>query len=288
MTTRAIPLKGDASAIFLPWIVGAMAYLATLALIAAILADAGLARWSQDLGDRLTVEVAVTEGAERHLPALLEMIDGAAGTGAIEVLSRSAAIKLIEPWLGPGLASDLPLPALIDVEVTEREALDLAALEHRLSTLPLTVHIEDHGRWLGQLTDIGRAVRLGAIVILAIIAAVAVCAIVFAMETGLAAHRDVVDLLHVIGARDSFIARQFGRHAFRIGLVGGAIGTIAGIFSWAALLIALEEVEPVLLPQLVPKTAHWAWALAVPAATAALAVISARIAVLRRLSRLDE
>ena len=46
---RDLPLAGDASARFLPWVAGAMVFLAALALAGAMLAQTVAARWQHDL-----------------------------------------------------------------------------------------------------------------------------------------------------------------------------------------------------------------------------------------------
>jgi hypothetical protein len=49
-------------------------------------------------------------------------------------------------------------------------------------------------------------------------------AVAFATRGAVAANREVVDVLHFVGADDAFIAREFQRRFFRIGLKGGAVG----------------------------------------------------------------
>jgi cell division transport system permease protein len=55
----------------------------------------------------------------------------------------------------------------------------------------------------------------------------------------------VVEVLHLVGARDSFIARTFQGHFLAVGLKGGLIGGVA-----AALLFGLTGIVPGVLSRL--------------------------------------
>ncbi len=44
----------------------------------------------------------------------------------------------------------------------------------------------------------------------------------------MAGNRDVVSVLHFVGAEDGYIAREFQRHFLRLGLRGGLLGAARG------------------------------------------------------------
>ncbi len=48
-------------------------------------------------------------------------------------------------------------------------------------------------------------------------------------------HRDVIELLHLMGARDGYIAAQFERQALRLGLGGGVVGLALAVATLLAL-----------------------------------------------------
>src|SRR5205085_9004373 len=132
------------------------------------------------------------------------------GVERAEPLDDKANAALLERWLGPGLAADeLRLPRLIDLHVDPARALDPAALAKRLAAAAPSARLDDHRGWLDRLFDVARAIELVAAAIVALVAGAAVTSIVFATRTGLAIHRATVELLHVIGARDTFLAAQF-------------------------------------------------------------------------------
>ena len=202
------------------------------------------------------------------------------------LFDREAASRLLEPWLGPGAAHDtlLPVPALIDAAVAG--PVDVVALRARLAAARLAATVDDHGVWLADLGVFANAVKTAALGIVALIAGAGLLSVIFAVRVGLAIHEDVVRLLHLMGASDAYIARQFEFHiAWRV-----ARGAAAGSLGAAATLLALDHAAEGLRASLTPSLAfsavEWALLLAAPPAMAIPAAAMARWAVLRALERM--
>ena len=73
----------------------------------------------------------------------------------------------------------------------------------------------------------------GGIAVLALVLAVTVLSVTFATRGTMATNRPIVEVLHYVGATDSFIADQFQRHFLVLGFKGGAIGGGAAILLFA-------------------------------------------------------
>jgi cell division transport system permease protein len=121
--------------------------------------------------------------------------------------------------------------------------------------------------------------------ILALIALATAATVAFATRAGLAAHRDIVELLHLMGAKDLFIARSFEWHYFVGALVAAAAGTlVAGLAFLAA--GGLDEIglaSVTFLPPLGLRPEELPWLLAVPVAAALIAWATARLSVVSAL-----
>ena len=59
-------------------------------------------------------------------------------------------------------------------------------------------------------------------------------AVAFATRGAMAGNREIIEVLHFVGAGDSFISRQFQMHFLRLGLRGGGIGGGAAIVFFLA------------------------------------------------------
>ena len=284
-----LPFDGDATGRFLPAIIAFMVFLAALALASAIVLDGATARWSESLRGALTVQIVPGKPAETEaaIDTVLDILLTTEGVASAETLPVAEIVALLEPWLGTGnVSSDLPLPRLIDVVLRPGAPPDVAALAARIEAAVPGARLDDHQVWVSGLVRLGRSVQAMAAAVVALIGLAAVAVVVFTTRAGLAVHRDIIEIMHIIGARDSYIARQFQRHALLLGLRGGAIGlalAAATLIGGAALA---GEVAAPLLPRLVFPWPGWAGLAALPFATAAIATVTARVTVMRALARL--
>lgn len=286
-----LPLERDESSRFIPWIIALMAYLAGLALAGALVASSEIERWSQGLSGSLTVQITTTDkaGSKAHkseVDSAIALLLGTPGITQVEVLSDTRIAKLLEPWLGNQATNDLPLPILLDVHFEPGAKIDLKTLGARLSKAVPGATLDDHQRWLHRLILLGRSVELVAFVILLLIAMAAGMITMFGTRTALAVHHNVIELMHLIGARDSYVARQFQAHALAIGFKGG----VSGVMAAAATLFGIEYVVgqsgAEIFPSLVLQPWHWGILALLPVATALIAMLTARRTVLRALARM--
>jgi cell division transport system permease protein len=196
--------------------------------------------------------------------------------------------RLLEPWLGAGAGLEgLPLPALIDVTLSRDAPADLDALRRRLQSVAPAAVVDDHRAWFGRLLRLARGVQVAAAAVVALIASSVAAVVVLATRATLAANRDVLEVLHLIGARDSFVARQFQAHAVRLSLRGALVGLSLTLLVGAGLLVVWvgpDAAGAMLRRHL--EIGHLAGLLAVPAMAVAIATLTARWAVLRELSRM--
>ncbi len=288
-----IPLNRDSSARFLPWIIGLMVYLAGLALAGTLVLNGTLARWDRSLSGTLTVQLPPAEpGKEDALAAVLQTLRDTPGVRNAEPLGAEATARLLEPWLGNALsAAELPLPRLIDLRIDTDAPPDLAALSARLAAAAPQAVLDDHRLWLDRLASLVVSVELTALAVVALIGAAAVLTVVFTTRAGLAVHHGVIEVLHLIGARDNYIARQFERQALELGLRGGIMGLVLTIATLALIghasdATALLGERMRLVPAFELRFWHWLLVALLPAAAAGIAMLTARLTVLRALARM--
>jgi cell division transport system permease protein len=81
-------------------------------------------------------------------------------------------------------------------------------------------------------------VQLLSIAVLALLVTASIAITGFATRAGLATRRDLVEVLHLVGARDRVIARLFGRRFVVLGLKAGAFGALLAAISLGLLLVS--------------------------------------------------
>jgi cell division transport system permease protein len=151
--------------------------------------------------------------------------------------------------------------------------------------------LDDHQQWLDRLYALALSVEAAGLAIVAMVSAASVLTVVFTTRAGLAVHRDVIELLHMMGARDGYIARQFQREALRLGFAGGIGGLIlAAVTIWglghAADAVSIFGDEAALLPDLELVAWQWGALVLLPVAAGIAAMVTARLTVLSALARL--
>ena len=182
------------------------------------------------------------------------------------------------------------MPQLIEVTLTPGQPVELAGLGRALADGVPGAQLDDHQRWNQELASFAASSEAVGWAVLALIAVATLAIVIYATQAGLQAHREIVEVVHMIGARDVFIATEFQRHFLWLGLRGGLIGlTLAAITLLGSSFFWDSREAPVgaqYLPQLVTSPFHYIWLLFVPAAIAGIAMATARMTVLRVLGRM--
>jgi cell division transport system permease protein len=280
-----LQLERDSLGRFLPWLIAFMVYLSVLAFAGMLTLDDVAERWDRGMSGSLTVQMAA--GSDKSMSAALKVLKSTPGIAAAQPLSEDKLMTLLEPWLGRGaFGADLPLPRLIDVTLEKGAQINVAALERRLKAVIPGASVDDHGVWLEHLINLIQTVKALAFAVMVFIAMATTATVIFATRTGLAIHHEAIEVLHLIGAQDSYIARQFASRALMLGLRGGIFGlllalpTIWGIGSLAGSL------QSGLLPAFSLSLSHWAILGCLPIVVALIAMISARLTVMKTLAKM--
>jgi cell division transport system permease protein len=285
-----LPLDRDGLSRFLPWLVSFMVYLAVLALAATLVLNALVERWDQDMSGTLTVQIPPVSGPrddEARLRVALAMFREFPGVAYAEPLDQGRLMELLEPWLGGMEATaDLPLPQLIDVALATVSRPDIADLSRRLSAAVPGATIDDHSIWLARLVRMVRVMEALAGAILILIGVSTVGTVVFTTRTGLAVHQEAIEVLHLIGAQDTYIAQQFASRALALGFRGGAAGLALAVPTLLGIGFMSARLEEGLLPRITLSAEHWLVLALLPLAAALVAMLTAHFTVIRTLARL--
>ena len=287
-----LPLSRDPSVRLVPWIIGLMTYLACLMLAGSLLLSELLGQWSSGLSGTVTVQVLPREREsvellEARVGKLVRILERTNGVTAARALPLDEIAALLEPWLGGATALEaLPLPRLIDVRLDMLDPPPMEELKTILSNADPGALLDDHGVWRDQLADLVGALELVAGFVVLLVGLATVGIVIFATRSGLAAHQDVIEVLHLIGAEDGYVARQFQGLALMQGLRGGIIGLVMGAATIWGLGYAAGHIDSAILPQVGLLAWHWVVLASLPAATALIARSTARRTVIRSLKRM--
>lgn len=214
-------------------VIAILTFLAALCAGAAEIVAASANQWQGAVAQEVTIQIR--PGPGRTIDADVARAEGIAkaapGVAAARVFTKAESERLLEPWLGSGLdLSDLPVPRLITLKLADQTVPDLKALRAALSeALPGIASLDDHALWLQRLSTMANTfVGIGVGVVALVLVATGL-AVVFATRGAMAGNKEVVEVLHFVGADDDYIARAFQSRFFRLGARGGAIGAGAAL-----------------------------------------------------------
>lgn len=278
---------GWASGGLLFLIIAVMSFFASLAAGGTVTLNHVFQSWSAGLTEQVTVQLVPDAAmpAAEQLERTLVILRATPGIADVRPLTRAEATRLIEPWIGSGnLPEDVALPQLVEVRIDGQAPPDFAALADRLEATVPGAGLDDHNRWKSQLAAYWGWVTLTEVLALTLIMLATIATMVFATRAVLEANRELVDLLHLMGARDGFIAGEFQRHFSWIGAAGGAAGAIAAMLALLALTLAGGS-NPYFAPALEGGLWMALIVILVPGSVCALTLLTARITALAILRR---
>lgn len=290
------PMRGSVTARLLPqtrfggpipWVI---AILIALVVIAAAggLSLRNLAENARaDLSDAVTVQIAEANPRDRsaQAEAAAEALADHPLVTSVRVVPQEELETLLEPWLGSAAASeDVPIPALVDVELTRSAApQELAqlqqALDEALGTLGGSARIDAQSEWLRPVYNALAALQYLALALIALVGFATAAAVWLAARSAFANHHETVEIIHLLGGTDAQVTRVFQRSVARDAAFGAVVGLMLGL---AAVWILGRQFAALDSGMIAGGGLGWAdWLVigAIPFAGVLLALITGRITI---------
>jgi len=230
--------KGSIAGRSLAAVIAIMTFLAALTTGAVMMVVSAASDWQSDVSREVTIQVRPAAGRdlEADVRKAVELARATAGIGEVQAFSKEESARLVEPWLGSGLAlDDLPIPRLIVVKLAPGARPDFAALRKALAAQAPPASLDDHRHWIERMRTMAGTAIVAGLAVLALVLVVTVLSVAFATRGAMATNRPIVEVLHYVGATDSFISSQFQHHFLILGFKGGAIGGGAAIILFGAM-----------------------------------------------------
>lgn len=223
-------------------VIAIMTFLAGLTAGAALLIANASQSWQQSVATELTIQIRPIPGRdiEGDIKKASTIVTATKGVTAVRVFSHAESERLLEPWLGSGLdLSELPVPRLLLITIAPSSDRNWTSLKQELIEKVPSASLDDHHVWLKRLATMSQTIVSIAMAIFILVLTAMSLAVVFATRGAMAGNKEIIEVLHFVGAEDSYISSQFQKHFLRLGLTGGLIGGcaamviffIAGVFA---------------------------------------------------------
>src|SRR4051812_10094576 len=135
-------------------VIAIMTFLASLTAGAVILVRAAAADWQSEVARELTVQIRDAAGRdiEADVARVAEIAGGFPGIADVRAFSRRESARLLEPWLGSGLAlDDLPVPRLVVLRLARAGAPDIVGLRKAIADAVPTATVDDHRNFVERM-----------------------------------------------------------------------------------------------------------------------------------------
>ena len=282
---RVVPPSGFTAQLTL-FVAAAMAFLAVFALALSLAAGRLADRWADELARSATLRInAPPDQRAAQTSAALQILRQTPGVARARALSREEQAALLAPWFGLDLPlDDLPVPQLIEV-IEADPGYDATGLRLRLSGEVPGAVLDDHSRWRGPLVDAANSLRRLGLVSILLIAGATAAMITLAAHAALAANRQVIEVLRLVGAQDGYIAQAFVRRFTLRALIGATVGAAFGVLG--IFLLPGASHEGGFLTGLGFQGAGWLWPMLIPILGAVVAFLATWVAARRALGELS-
>ncbi|CAN7365550.1 ABC transporter permease [Devosia sp. Root413D1] len=227
-------------------LIAIMTFLSGVTLGGVVLVQKSAIAWSSDVGREMTIQIRPVEGEvmDSNLRTAVALAEATPGVASARALTLEESQKLLEPWLGAGLdLTAIDIPRLVVVQLADPAEADVDKLQRDLSAVK-GASLDTHAAWRQQLNVMAGTIVASGLLVLTLIVVATVLAIIFATRGTMASNREIVDVLHFIGASNSFIAGEFQGRFLTIGFRGGIFGGLAALLFFLLVGVAAGSMVP--------------------------------------------
>lgn len=273
----------------MPWVIAIMMFLTVLAAAAGLALGTAARGLSADLAGRLTVQFSEANPVLRETgkQAILSELGRLAVIERVEPVSEDRLVALLDPWLGKdGYDADLPMPALIDVELRRATPSDVEQVRKAIQSVAPSARVDEHAQWLAPLASLLQSLKWLSAALVALMTAATAATVVLAARAALNTHKSVIEVMHLLGSTDGQVAGLFQRRIALDALFGGFAGLVAALVVMLLIGNRLNAIGSDLLGSGGLGWGDWAIVLALPLFGTVLAILAARFTVLFALRRI--
>jgi cell division transport system permease protein len=291
-----LPLSGSTSNNFLRVLIALMTVLGMLALSASFALSAMTDRWSSGLENKVSIEIPASDSdgnviktgiVESMTEKVAEFMRSESSVQSAEITPPEKIRELLAPWLGTDMETDsVPLPGLISITFKKDAEPNLKDLEIQLRDFAPRARIDTHENWLSDVVRFTSALQFAAALLTMIIGLTTLVAVAGAVRSKLSENKEELELLHLMGASDSYIAKQLQRHTIILALQGGGVGILTGGLLLIVISLIAGEIGVNLVPDFRLDALQKGILLLAPVPIALLAMLTARFTVLRVLAKM--
>ena len=291
-----LPLKNDSTSLFLQIMVSIAVFLFAVTLSGVLSINAMLQNWNDSILGSLTVQImpstninpdkAVAETLA-HQNKALDVLRNLDYIEKAQPLTDKQLEKLIQPWLGDGIEiKDLPVPRIIDVKIKKGADVDFMDLAYKLAQATPMASVDNHKLWLNKLIQFADGIKILALSVLALVVMITSGAIFYTTQTSLGLHKYTIEILHLMGAKDTYVAQQYAKRSAVLAFQGGIIGLLIAVPTIFGIASLAHQIEGGIIGEAKLSGLDWLAIVSLPVMASVIAMLTAYYTVKQTLQRM--
>lgn len=293
---QELPLKDNTTSLFLKVMISIAVFLFAVTLAGVLSINSMLNAWNNSILGSLTVQIMPINNANQDLALqqtleqqniTVKFLKSLPEVEQVSVLSDKQLENLLKPWLGDGIdISNLPTPRLIDVKIKKDVSINYAKLAENLAKVSPFASLDNHKLWLDKLIKFADGLKILAMTILLLVIAITSGAIFYTTQSNLGLHHNIIEILHIMGAKDTYVAQQYAKRDAWLGFVGGCIGLFFAIPTIFLIARLAEQIEGGIISEAHLSPFSWVLILALPLFSSMASMLTAYYTVKRTLEKM--
>ena len=258
--------------------------------------NAMLQNWNDSILGSLTVQImpstninpdkAVAETLA-HQNKALDVLRNLDYIEKAQPLTDKQLEKLIQPWLGDGIEiKDLPVPRIIDVKIKKGADVDFMDLAYKLAQATPMASVDNHKLWLNKLIQFADGIKILALSVLALVVMITSGAIFYTTQTSLGLHKYTIEILHLMGAKDTYVAQQYAKRSAVLAFQGGIIGLLIAVPTIFGIASLAHQIEGGIIGEAKLSGLDWLAIVSLPVMASVIAMLTAYYTVKQTLQRM--
>lgn len=293
---RRNPRSGDAAQLVpqarlsgpMPWVIAIMVALTVIASGGGLALRNTAQVAAANLAGGLTVQIveAVPEARDRQAQASLALLRAMPGVVSQRLVPKAEMDALIQPWLGGDTGEAIPVPALIDAQIDGAATPQrLADIQRALREVAPAARVDAQSSWLTPVFEAIASLQWLVAALVVLLAMALAAAVLLAARTALGTNRETIEIVHLLGGTDTQIARVFQRSIGVDAAAGGAVGLALAVVVILFLGRRFSGLGAGMVNGGALGWGDWLLLATIPLAATVLAMLTARITVLRALRK---
>ena len=272
----------------MPWVIGIMMLLTVLATASGLAIGGASRALSSSIAGKVTVQLPEANAAARRgqVRAIASELRQMSIVRNVDPIDEAELAALLDPWLGDVAGDEeLPMPALLDVELDRVDARSLDQMRKLVSEIAPKARVDSHASWLAPLAGLMAALKWVAAGLVGLMALATAAVVVLAVRSSLDTHGETIAIMHLLGANDEQIARLFQRRIALDALLGSVGGFALAMIVMIVVGGRIGAIGSELLGSASIGVPGWLLIVALPLCGTLLAALVARYTVKASLGR---